>query len=521
MAVLNIRLDQFKTSAYEIARTLLKSRRNLAAEVEQLNAEIAQLKRCNEELQQEQRRLQDQAEALREVQEENESLKQKPISLPADLAPKGHSFGAKMIAMLIEVAKRVGFASASKVVRLVFDFLNIEAKLPTGEAIRTWARRIGIHLLEDGEQSSDDEYWIADHSAQVGGETLLTISRLRMSDLPAAGETLSRDKLKVIHVLPGKHWTRDKMRDVYRELTQQRGKPAGLLTDGAVELFESADVWAEKGGKNPVRVVRDIKHLAANSLERLVGKSDRFKEFTKLLGQTRSQVQQTELAAFTPPRQKTKARFMNLGPTLDWADMASWHLSQPHSKSRKEITADRMNEKLGWLRSFRHELACWVQCEAVMTHCLGFYERHAVESGSTRKLEACLDETFGPRDQLCEIAGTMRDDMLAYCRDLESDLEPGERVWTLTDNLESIFGGFKQLERQQSKGGFTSLIAALPLVNTTVTPDLVRTALTNISVKRMKAWTHEKLGTTLTAKRQLAYAEATAKKQPSGPKKTK
>lgn len=511
MRVLNIRLDQFKTTAYEIARTVLKSRTNLAGEVEKLNAEIAQLKRQNEELRQNNRRLQDQTATLQQLQEEHESLKQNPISLPADVPPKGHSFGAKLIAMLIEVAKRVGFSSASKVVRLVLDFINIEAKLPSGEAIRTWARRIGIHILEDGEQSSEDEYWLADHSSQVGNETLLAISRLRMSDLPAPGETLSRDKLKVIHVLPGQKWTRDKMRSVYRELTKKRGKPAGLLTDGAVELYEPADVWAEKDGKNAVRVVRDIKHLAANSLERLVGKSDRFKEFTKLLGQTRSQVQQTELAQFTPPRQKTKARFMNLGPTLAWATMVSWHLSHAHSKSRKEITADRMNEKLGWVRSFRSELACWVECEAVMTHCLSFYERHAVESGSSQKLESSLDETFGPRDQLCEIAGRMRDDMLDYCEGLESDLKPDERVWTLTDNLESIFGGFKQLENQQSKGGFTSLVAALPLVSTAVTPELVRAALTNISVKRMKQWTHETLATTLTSKRQLAYAEASAR----------
>ena len=511
MRVLNKRLDQFKTSCYEIARTLLGSRTHLAAENERLKVENAELLRRNEELPKDNRRLQEQ---VRILQEENEALRQKTVSLSPDLPPKGHRFGTKLIAMLVEVAKRVGFASASRVVRLVFDFLNIEAKLPTGEAIRTWARRIGIHLLEDGEQSAEDEYWIVDHSSQVGNETLLAISRLRMSDLPAPGETLSRDKLKVIHVQPGEKWTRDKMRDAYRELSQKRGKPAGLLTDGAVELYEPVDVWAEKDGKNKVRTVRDIKHLAANSLERLVGKSDRFKEFTTLLGQTRSQVQQTELAQFTPPRQKKKARFMNLGPTLKWATMASWHLSHPQSESRKEITAERMNEKLGWLRSFRTELACWVECEAVMAHCLSFYERNAVELGATEKLEQSLDEKFGPPDQLSEIAIKMREDMLSYCRNLESDLQPGERVWTLTDNHESIFGGFKQLERQQSKGGFTSLVAALPLVSTTVTPDLVRDALTTISVQRMKEWTREKLGNTLTAKRQRAYAEANTNKKP-------
>lgn len=512
-------LDQFKTSAYEISRTLIKSRSNLIAENERVNAENAELQLQVVKLQLENRRLRDQASCIRDLQKENESLKQKQVSLPADLPVKGHSYGSKMIALLIDIAKRVGFSSAPQVVGRVFEFLNIEAKLPTGEAVRTWARRVGIYLLEDGEQSSEDEYWIADHSSQVGKETLLAISRLRTSDLPAPGNTLSRDKLKVIYVLPGLKWTRDKMREAYRELTEKRQRPAGLLTDGAVELYEPADIWDQNDGKNPVRVVRDIKHLAANHLERLVGKSARFKEFTKLLGQARCQVQQTELAQFAPPRQKTKARFMNLGPTLKWVKMTLWHLSHPNSQSRKEITAGRMNEKLGWLRSFRAELACWIECEAVMTHCLGFYERHAVESGATEKLKQSLDETFGSQDQLCEIGSTMRNVMVAYCQDLESDLKTGERVWTLTDNHESIFGGFKHLERQQSKGGFTSLIAAMPLVNTVVTPKLVREALHAISVKRMKQWTREKLGDTLTAKRQLAYAEAKSQRKQFGPRK--
>ena len=52
------------------------------------------------------------------------------------------------------------------------------------------------------------------------------------------------------------------------------------------------------------------------------------------LGQTRNHVQQTELGHFTPSSQKPKARFMNLGPSLRWGKMVSYHLSHHRSKSR-------------------------------------------------------------------------------------------------------------------------------------------------------------------------------------------
>ena len=71
----------------------------------------------------------------------------------------------------------------------------------------------------------------------------------------------------------------------------------------------------EKAGKSVIQL-RDFKHYAANVLKKIVGKDKRFEEFLHRIGRTRSAIQQTELAHFTPPPQKPKARFMNLADTL-------------------------------------------------------------------------------------------------------------------------------------------------------------------------------------------------------------
>jgi len=118
-----------------------------------------------------------------------------------------------------------------------------------------------------------------------------------------------------------------------------------VLIDGAVELREGAEIL-QKSHKNMV-ILGDFKHYAANVLKKIVGTDERFAQFSTRLGRTRSAIQQTELAHFTPPSPKPKARFMNLQPTLRWANMVSWQLSHPRSEARQDITADRMNEKLG------------------------------------------------------------------------------------------------------------------------------------------------------------------------------
>lgn len=513
MTVLNKSLSQYKSSLYETCRTLFHSRTKKADKVEQLSAEIARLQRFNQQLALDLRQARDDANQSRQMHEqtmlENQQLKERPIRLPADLPVPGHTYGPKLICLCLNLFKRIGLRSASAALKIVFDFLNITDQVPSHDSIRSWACRIGLAITEEEEQTSEGEMWISDHSNQIGQDKVLTISRLRREDLPPPGQTLARSKLKVICRVVGKSWKREDVHREYDKLAAKRGAPTWLLTDGAVELHETADAL-DKHAQNDVRRVRDLKHKGANILENLIGKDPQFVKFLSKIGTTRSQIQQTELGHFTPPGQKAKARFMNLGSLLKWADMVSFHLSDPNSKARAAITAKRMNQKLGWLRGFRKDLARWSECHAVMKHCLNHLEHHAVDQGTVSTLGHSLQEEFGDLQACNEVSAAMADRMLSSISEIQSQLKANERVWALSDNLESTFGGFKRMERQHSKGGFTSLVAALPIVTEELTPERVRECLVLVSVKRLKKWVKDNLGETVTAKRQLAFQEFAA-----------
>jgi len=198
--------------------------------------------------------------------------------------------------------------------------------------MRTWACRVGVAIIQRPSEPVDDEFWFADHSNQMGAEKVFSILALRQSELPPVGKTLSRSQWKPIHLAVQKDWKTEDVREHYRKVAQKRGKPRGLITDGACELRDSADVLQKPREK--LLLIRDMKHKAANIFEQLIGKDDRFKEYQSQLGKTRSQIQQTELSHLTSPKQKPKARFMNLGPILRWGRMVSYHLSHPHSETR-------------------------------------------------------------------------------------------------------------------------------------------------------------------------------------------
>jgi len=505
-------VGQYKSTWYETARNLFRSRNTQRAIAERHTQQAEELRLENEQLRRklresEERHDQTQQMLLQE-QQENEQLRKQPIQLPADLPLPNHTYGPRMMALCMNLSKHIGLRPTETALRIVFKWLGIDAKIPSFSSTRIWMCRAGIAQLQMP-MVGDDVIWFSDHSNQIGQEKILQIIAIRASDLPQPGETLSLDKMRVLATIPGISWTQDDVRREYKKLAARIGMPKYVVTDGASELRESVDVLGNKE-KKPI-LLRDLKHFAANVFEKLIGKDERFQSYLSKLGKTRSQVQQTELGHFTPASQKPKARFMNLGPSLRWGKMVSYHLSHHRSQSRQGITAERMNSKLGWVRQYRDDLAVWNRCEEVMQASLSFINRQGVYRGAAAALEVALNAARKAHPADCDLSATMASELITFVRESELQLAAGDRAWLSTENLESLFGRYKRLEGQHSKGGFTSLVAALPTLTIDWNADLVRASLSAVSVKQMNEWVSENLGTTLTSRRATAYKEAKPK----------
>jgi hypothetical protein len=196
---------------------------------------------------------------------------------------------------------------------------------------------------------------------------------------------------------------------------------------------------------------------------------------------------------------------MNLAPTLKWGQMILWQLAHPHSKARREISAARMNEKLGWLRPFRDDIRRWSECQNMVSAALTFVNEQGLFQGAANRLTSHLQALH-----TCEHSKAVADRLVEFVRESEGKLGEGQRLPMSTEILESSFGLFKQLERQHSKGGFTSLLAAFGALLKPTTAESIRRDFARVSVGQMRAWVSNNLKTTLASKRKTAYAEAAA-----------
>jgi len=76
-----------------------------------------------------------------------------------------------------------------------------------------------------------------------------------------------------------------------------------------------------------------------------------------------------------------------------------------------------------------------------------------------------------------------------------------------TEILESAFGRYKQLEGQHSKSGFTGLLACFPALLKPTTAAGVREAFRRVSAKDVNKWVKKHFSSTVTSRRNAAYAE--------------
>ena len=421
----------------------------------------------------------------------------------------GHQFCLTSIALSIELGKRVGFRAAADVMQTVFDMLKINMKVPSHDAIQQWTHRLGVASLKSPFRNGERVLWMVDHSSQIGKERLLLIVGVALDDLPPPGQTLTFEKMKVLAVVPGQSWKKEDVEREYLKLAHLIGAPVYLLSDGASELREPAQKL-EKDGQ-PTIVLGDLKHHAANVLEKEVGRCPRFQSFMSQVGLTRNRVQQTELDQFSPPTLRTKSRFMNLAPLFTWSMMALYHLNTPGSNSRIGISVERMEAKLGWLREHADDLVRWNHCQEVIDRSLSVINRQGLDGRTGTLVNQSLREQNPNWRNENSSAARIGVQLIDWIEKSSSQLKAGERAWLSTEILESLFGRFKQMERQHSKGGFTRLIAALPTLCLRVTPTTVREAFLRVDCKETQNWIQTSLGSTLTARRNAAYRESKAK----------
>lgn len=368
---------------------------------------------------------------------------------------------------------------------------------------RLWLLRLGHAVLTMRKVKADDWAWLIDHSVQVGQEKCLVILGIRLRDLPPTGQCLTHTDVCLLALVPRKSWTRQEVDEELENLARKTGVPRVIVDDHGVDISGGVRFFQDRHAQTAE--IYDAKHKAACLLKGRLEKNPRWHDFQKLLTQTRCAIQQTELGFLTPPAPKPKARFMNLTATLRWAANVLAVLTQSPAVVQERVRPERLREKLGWLQGFAGDLNEWSEWQEVANVVVAFLNREGISRNAAKTLRCALPQmTHSSSHGLAE-------ELLTFVAGQAQQTKPGERFPGSTEVLESCFGRFKQLEKQQARGGFTSLLLGFGALVTETTAHVVQKALDQSTTKDIFAWCKQHLGMTVFSQRKLAFAECATK----------
>jgi hypothetical protein len=262
------------------------------------------------------------AKALKEVQARLRQLESQRQGLL--IRPK---VDVVLLALQLVFVARSGFRAVSRVLSLLAWALGIK-QAPCPPTISNWVMRLSLVRLEaartlKGLPLSQAPFtnglsWMLDLSIGLGTGKMLAVLACDAQHHQRTPGALSLDRVHCLGVGVAASWSGDTIAAVLKRLIAQLGRPAAYLKDGGSELQKAVDLLGEQGLSSPC--IDDISHAVAGMLKRVYQNHPSFETFLLACGRVSSKLKHTILACLTPPKVRTKARFMNVHRLFAWAD---------------------------------------------------------------------------------------------------------------------------------------------------------------------------------------------------------
>jgi len=403
---------------------------------------------------------------------------------------------------VIEVCQRlvvqagVSMRAVPRVLAIFCRTLEATTVIPAASSVRWWLQRLGLYALREPLPNATDWVWLIDHSVQIGTVKVCVILGIRLCDVPYPRRALRYEDMQVIAVISVEQSTGEIVDAQLEQASLRTGIPRQIVSDGGSDVKKGAALFASRHSETTVTY--DAAHHGAIVLKRRFENDPRWSEYIGRLSQVKSHLRQTSDAFLASPSLRPKARYMNLESLLKWSRRILELLDRDACGNRAR---ERAELRYGWLRDVRASIEKWSRCEATV--------RASVSYVRTRGLS--VDSASGLREHLAELPPELLDASLAteletFVRASSAVAVPGECLVGSTEVLESLFGKWKTLERQESQSGITGLVLSLGALLGAWPASRIRSALEATPVKHVVSWCRENLPTSVQFQRRLTLS---------------
>lgn len=302
------------------------------------------------------------------------------------------------ITLALFIMGHIGFRAISRVISILGPFLGINEKTPCHQTIINWVTRYSpakiwtytgpplISIQKD--KLVNGAIWLIDISIGLGIGKILTVLELKINHHSIHDGAPSLKDVNCVAVSVSPSWTGESIADFLQKVIQITGKPAAFLKDGGLDLKKGVRLLKERGFF--CESIDDVSHVVANLLKKEYTKHSLYESFLSICGQISKKMKQTLLAALTPPKISTKARFMNIHRLIKWAELILQH--SPRGRASEGSILSKLRKTIGNLSEYKQFITRFLRDARSLLKCQEILKNQGLNLETYEKCKIVLQD---------------------------------------------------------------------------------------------------------------------------------
>ncbi len=404
--------------------------------------------------------------------------------------PVGHHFAVSVMAVALNLVLQ-----ASTSLRAAAKCFGIfqQREQPSFWTIRNWVLRLGLYELRRTKCPAADWVFIVDATIAIGQHKALVILGVRLSQMEVRGFNLGHQDVTTLGLCLLTRCDGPAVQAEVAAAARAVGVPRLVVSDGGADVKKGVALFQAEHPE--VDWNYDLTHRLARLLEKRLATAVWWQEFGRQVGPCRQGCQQTAWSHLQPPTLRTKARWFNLEPLIEWG-------LQVLAYGRRERLSgdDQFATLFGWLGAYEPELKEARQIVALIEAVSQIIKHGGLNAAQVRRCEARIRQ-LGTTAETRGFGQEVRE----FLREQLTKVRCGETLLGSSDVIESVFGKYKAVVERSPLKAITSMVLMVAALTSVRTKAVIVEAMEAVGMADVDEWFAENGERSLLAKRREVF----------------
>ena len=368
--------------------------------------------------------------------------------------------------------------------------------IPHFSSVINWTLRLGLGILKQVQPTYQPWVAIIDHSIDIGTKKALVVLRVKMNALSQGKQAITLKDCACIGLKISEKVNGECIALELEEIFNNAGMPDAIIKDTDYTLQKGVRLWSEKQEVS-IPVIDDISHVMANALKAQFETSKTYQRFTALISQCAKRLRQTDLAFLTPPKLRTKGRFLSISKLGKWGNKMLEVLAVK-GRAKQHSTLARLRTALSGFILLKPFIIRFANNATVVCNIMEVLKNKG------------LDQTS--HQQCYQLSNTLPNSIVKKRIQhwLQKHIEIQQQITQLpllvsSDIIESLFGSFKYIIERSPQADMNRTTLLIPALCGNIDENMITQAFSTASHHDLKTWEENNIPYTVRKRRQSFF----------------